>query len=155
SVFYHEPTVRVGADSTWLIGELPRASLFHFAGHAIFDYINPDRSFLATSSGRVTARTLAAKDLSGLRLVVLSAGEATRPGGTRNAGLVGIADAFLAAGAGGVVGPNWQVADSTAAELMEAFHREYASSRSPAAALQAAQLSVIKSKRGMATSPAK
>jgi CHAT domain-containing protein len=156
SRMYSGATARVdaAADSASLVSLLPQASLFHFAGHAVFDDVNPDQSYLATSSGPVTAQLLAGLDLARLQLVVLSACDATRSGRTRNAGSLGIADAFLAAGAAGVIGPTWPVTDSTAAELTLAFHRAYAARADPAVALRNAQLVLMRSSNAALTSPA-
>ena len=60
-------------------------------------------------------------------------------------GLVGLAWAFLRAGAGNVVGGLWNVADSSTAEMMESFYAGLAAGQAPAEALRAAKLNLIAS----------
>jgi CHAT domain-containing protein len=131
-----------GADSAHLAAALPAAELFHFAGHAVLDDAEPDRSFLAVGPRGLTAGAIAALDLHRLRLVVLSACETMRSPDRSSGGFAGLADAFLAAGARGVVGSLWRVDDDTTRSLMAQFHRSYRRSGDPAAALREAQLAM-------------
>jgi hypothetical protein len=80
-----------------------------------------------------------------VRLVVLSACRAVRPGGGRAEGFAGLSGALLAAGAGGVVGSTGQVDDVTTQALMVAFHRAWRRSGDGAAALREAQLQLLRS----------
>jgi CHAT domain-containing protein len=60
-------------------------------------------------------------------------------------GLVGFAWAFLHAGARNVIAGLWDVNDQSTSRLMDALYRELASGKSPADALHAAKLELVKS----------
>jgi CHAT domain-containing protein len=133
-----------------LLAALPRAGLFHFAGHAIANPRHPESSYLAVAPGlrggapTLDAATIGALDLRRLQLVVLSACQTQEgaPGG----GAQGLAGAFLGAGAGGVVASLWRVGDLRTRELTVAFHHAYrtgATAGDASAALRAVQLRFI------------
>jgi CHAT domain-containing protein len=126
--------------------------LVHFAGHAVFDDARPERSFLVVAPGRggaaeerLTAAEIEDMQLGSLRMVVLSACQTSRGRAGRSGGFAGLAGAFLAAGAGGVVGSLWRVDDRQTRVLMEAFHDAYRTSGDGAAALRQAQLRLLRS----------
>jgi CHAT domain-containing protein len=124
----------------------PRASVIHYAGHAIFDDTRPERSFLVLAgSGRLPADTVGSMNLRGVRMVVLSACRTLRARQGRSGGFAGLSGALLNAGAGGVVGSLWKVDDDLAQPLMVAFHREYQRESDPAQALRTAQLEMLAS----------
>lgn len=131
-----------------------RGGIAHFAGHAVFDDARPERSFLLSSTDRITAAEIEGMDLRGLRLVVLSACQTARAQAGRSGGFAGLAGAFLAAGAGGVVGSLWRVDDQATRTLMEHFHAAYAASGSAARALRQAQLQMLRSPDPELRSPA-
>lgn len=133
------------ADSASVVSGLRSASHFHFAGHAVFDDARPHRSRLALLPRGIDASSLAAMDLRRLELVVLSACETTRAPERRGAGYAGLAEAFLAAGAGGVIGTLWRVGDAPTAEFMTGFYRAYRETADAAVALRAAQLHLRRS----------
>jgi len=119
----------------------PRVDVIHYAGHAVFDDTRPGRSFLVLAGEeRLQADTISRWDLSGVRLVVLSACSTIRARHGRSGGFAGLSGAFLSAGVGGVVGSLWKVDDQSTKALMEVFHRAYLRSGDPAAALREAQL---------------
>jgi CHAT domain-containing protein len=135
--------------------------LVHFAGHAVFDDARPERSFLVVApgrgggaEGRLTAGEIEDMQLGSLRLVVLSACQTSRGRAGRSGGFAGLAGAFLAAGAGGVVGSLWRVEDRQTRVLMEAFHDAYRASGDGAAALRQAQLRLLRSGEAALRSPA-
>jgi CHAT domain-containing protein len=72
----------------------------------------------------------------------------------RGGGFAGLGEAFLAAGAGGVVGTLWPVDDEWMANLMRQFHNFYSMSGDATASLQQAQLSLLQSPRPELRSPA-
>jgi CHAT domain-containing protein len=130
---------------------LPRAGIFHFAGHSIFDDERPGRSFLLLASaagdstgGRLSAAALGALDLRALDLVVLSSCETLRSPGGRSGGFAGLAGALLGAGVDGVVGSPWKVEDGLSRQLMTEFHRAYRRTGDAAASLRAAQLRAMR-----------
>ncbi|HEX6368492.1 MAG TPA: CHAT domain-containing protein [Longimicrobium sp.] len=124
-----------------------RASVIHYAGHAIFNDVRPERSYLllagADTTGRLTAETVANMRLEGTRLVVLSACRTLRSRSGRSGGFAGLSGALLGAGAGGVVGSLWEVNDQRTGPLMQAFHEAYKVSDDAARALQAAQIHML------------
>lgn len=127
---------------------LPGADILHFAGHAVFDADRPDSSFLLLAPGpdgndRLTAAAIAHLDLHRMQLVVLSACETLRPDGRRSGAIAGLAQAFLSAGARGVVGAEWPIDDRVARTIMAAFHEAYRARRDAAEALRAAQIRMI------------
>lgn len=136
------------------------AEVFHFSGHALFDPAQPERSSLvlapergATGPHPLIAADLDTMNLSGTRLVVLSACETIRASAGRGSAFAGFAAAFLGAGAGGVVGGSWRVDDVTSAQLMVAFHRAYRRSGDGAAALRSAQRTLLHSGNPELSSP--
>jgi CHAT domain-containing protein/tetratricopeptide (TPR) repeat protein len=136
------------------------ADILHYAGHAVFDDVRPEQSSLvlapdsaAETSGRLTAAEIERLQLRGLRLVVLSACETTRPRGGRSAGFAGLAGSLLAAGAGGVLGTLWRVDDGLTLQLMPEFHRAYRQSGDAARSLREAQLRLLRSSDATLRSP--
>jgi CHAT domain-containing protein len=131
------------------IAQAERATLIHYAGHAVFDDARPERSFLVLAgdgtSGQLATAAVDSLSLSAARLVVLSACRTLRSRDGRSGGFAGLSGALLAAGAGGVVGSVWNVSDGRAQPLMVAFHREYRKSGDPARALRTAQLQMLRS----------
>ena len=132
------------ADSATVTNALAGADLFHFAGHAVVNDAEPERSFLAVAPHGLSAAAIARLDLHGLRIAVLSACETMRSPDRRSGGFSGLAEAFLAAGANGVIGSLWQVDDSASSRLMTAFYRSYARGANAPRALRAAQLVLLR-----------
>jgi len=125
-------------------------SIVHFASHAVADGRDPLASYLrlgpdAANDGYLHANEIAAERLSA-RLVVLSGCETLVGPDYRGEGLMGLARAFLAGGAGAVLASQWPVGPGTA-ELMGAFYRGLASGEEPGAALRAAQLALRRDPR--------
>lgn len=148
------------ADAAAIGRAFRRGGIAHFAGHAVFDDARPERSFLVAAPGgesgaaRITAAEIERMDLGGLRLVVLSACQTARAQAGRSGGFAGLAGAFLAAGAGGVVGSLWRVDDASTRTLMERFHAAYRDSGDAAGALRQAQLQMLGSTDPALRSPA-
>ncbi|HEX8696747.1 MAG TPA: CHAT domain-containing protein [Longimicrobium sp.] len=149
---------QAGRDS--VLAALSAASLFYFAGHAVYDEQRPERSFLLLAAGagrsdpgRMTAAELGARDLSHVRLVVLAACETLRARDGSSAGFAGFAGALLAAGAGGVVGSLWRVDEERTNALMEEFHAAYRRSWDGDGALRQAQLALLGSDDPALSSP--
>jgi len=98
------------------------------------------------SDGIVTGLKLAAMDLSGTELVVLSACETGVGDIQPGEGVAGLNQAFIRAGAKGIVMSLWRVPDKPTAELMTSLYSAMSKGMSPAASLRAAQLRFIKQK---------
>jgi CHAT domain-containing protein len=76
----------------------------------------------------------------------------SRPGALD--GVAGLAGAFRAAGAAGVLGAAWRVDDAATRPLMYAFHRAYAATGDGPGALRVAQLEMLRQDREELRAPA-
>jgi CHAT domain-containing protein len=149
---YGSAAVLEGGDATRgnVLQSLKEATVVHFAGHAIIDDVRPVRSYLLLAENRegpeqdrITAEEIASMDLQKLQIVVLSACRTLDTPTMRSGGLAGLAGALLSAGAKGVVGAQWDVADDAATRsLMVAFHTRYRESGNAPSALRDAQLAL-------------
>ncbi|MEP6622039.1 MAG: CHAT domain-containing protein [bacterium] len=135
------------ATKSAVIAALPHASLVHFAGHAQLVERAPTLSHLVLArsgeslqSNTLSAAEIAAMNLRGVRLAILSTCGTTQSRSRRDDGESGLAEAFLAAGAKGVVSSLWAVDDKAASDLMNRFHRHLAAGKEPGQALRFAQL---------------
>ncbi len=138
---------------------LGTAGIVHYAGHAVFDDERPEQSYLVLApeprggASRLTAARIERMELRGVRLVVLSACQTARGQGGRSGGFAGLAGAFMAAGAGGVVGSLWPLDDRATRPLMESFHRAYRDGGDAARALREAQLGMLRSRDPALSAP--
>ncbi len=120
-----------------------RYSLIHFAAHAVPNQDSPLDSAVVLSPGKDTAKLYAREIVSiplQARLVTISA---CRSAGTRtfsSEGLVGLAWAFLSAGAQNVVASLWDVNDQSTASLMESLYGKLRSGEAPDRALHEVKL---------------
>ena len=116
--------------------------VLHLACHAQFRSDNPLFSSLRLSDGWFTAR-----DAYGLKLncglVTLSACETGMNAVAPGEELMGLARGFLSAGSPTVMMSLWTIDDEATAELMAMFYSELAGTKSPAAALRAAQIKLL------------
>jgi tetratricopeptide (TPR) repeat protein len=130
--------------------DLARFRFIHLAAHGLPDEAAPRRSgILLGAGGGARDGLLSAAEILELKLsaqvVTLSAcgsGIGRLVGGE---GIVGLARAFLYAGARSVVVSLWNVDDRSAADLMEAFYRGLLGGRPPAAALREAKRAFLAS----------
>ncbi len=146
------PPIHLGFDARRELvtgGALDDVRILHFATHGIVDAEDPALAGLVLSlydaDGTRRDGLLRARDLYPLRLgadlVVLSACRTALGEEIRGEGLVGLADAFFAAGANQLVVSLWDVEDRPTAELMVRFYRHLLlEGRSVGAALRQAQL---------------
>lgn len=120
---------------------LPEVSLLHFAGHAAFDDDSRgwDSHLSLAGGGRLTVDDVLASPRVP-RWVVLSGCQTGRQERTAPLATIGLAQAFLVAGADSVVAVTADVADADAAALSEALYRYWDASTTLAAALRQAQL---------------
>ena len=127
----------------------------HFATHGLLDSHNPELSGILLSmfdrQGEPQDGFLRAHEIFNLKLsaelVTLSACETGLGKQIRGEGLVSLTRGFMYAGAARVVVSLWNVSDEGTAELMARFYREMLKKgKRPAAALQAAQISMLKQK---------
>lgn len=98
-----------------------RTGLIHLATHGIADQANPlDESFLLLSDNRWLARDISRLNLASRPLVVMSACQ-TGLGKDFVVGTIGLARAWLWAGASSVVMSLWNVDDCVTRDLMTSF----------------------------------
>jgi CHAT domain-containing protein len=116
--------------------------ILHIAAHGQHRLDQPDLSFIQLADGQLYTDDLLQHDLS-YELVVLSACETGRANVTAGDELIGLGRGILYAGAGALVASLWRVADATTLELMEQLYRHLRAGASKAAALRAAQLTLI------------
>jgi CHAT domain-containing protein len=130
---------------------LPGRSIFHFAGHAVFNVQQPELSYLALApdstghSGILRAQDIGALNLSDVKVVVLSACSSLTPRASRTGAIAGLAYSFLRAGAPATVSTLWDVDDGSTTELLVAFHRRLAAGTPAPEALRRAQLDALRS----------
>jgi len=127
-----------------VLSALGRARWVHFSGHAEFRPESPLFSSLHLAAGEhLTAADLLKRRLEA-DLVTLAACETGRHDGESSVELVGLARAFLQAGARTVVATLWSAPDLATGRLMAAFYRQAQALRQPAAALRQAQQAIRK-----------
>jgi CHAT domain-containing protein/tetratricopeptide (TPR) repeat protein len=146
-----------GATTEAAIAALPGADVWHFAGHALVNDMEPEASALGLMSAKDEPLSAAAVSrLSALRLglVVLAACEGLGGRSARAQGPMSLARAFLQAGIPSVVASRWLVDDHAAVSLSTAFHRAYRETADAAIALRRAQLELMSSSDERLSRPA-
>ncbi len=126
------------------------ANILHLATHGIFSSSDIKRSFLLlapskSQDGKLTTSEILELSLFEKPLVVLSACESGLTYVARGEELLGLSQAFLSAGASGVVSTLWKIHDEAAKKLIEVFYKELRN-KPVEEALRQAQLSLIKDK---------
>ena len=133
------------ASESWLKhAPLEGYDALHFATHGLYDDAAPGRSALLLAAdmgedGLLQVREIAALSLRA-SLVALSACETGLGEMVTGEGVLGLARAFLHAGADSVAMTLWRVPDVATSELMQAFYRRLRSGEPAADALRAAKL---------------
>ena len=133
-----------------LSGELSPFRVIHIATHAMTDGEHPGIVLsLVDVHGRKVDGIVTLSDLFRIRLqaslVVLSACRTALGNDVRGEGMVGFGRAFMHAGVPRVVATYWNVKDESTAALMRRFYRGMLVEHlSPAAALRAAQLTMLR-----------
>lgn len=122
-----------------LIEEAPGSHIIHLATHGHSRLDAPNFSSVLLADGQLNAIDAFSLKLQGCELVTLSGcetGLATSSGGDEQ---LGLARAFLAAGAHTLVISLWPVEDNATNQLMQLFYQHLLRGESKAQALQAAQ----------------
>ena len=130
--------------------------IVHFATHGWLDAEHPQFSGIVLSlvgergeqlDGFLRLNEIYNLDLAA-DLVVLSACQTGLGKTVSSEGVIGLTRGFMYAGATRVMASLWNVDDAATAELMRRFYQNLLQEkRSPAAALRAAQISLVKEKR--------
>ena len=130
--------------------------IVHFATHGLINNQHPDLSGVVLSlvdeQGRPQNGFLRLYDIYNLKLnadlVVLSACQTALGKEIKGEGLVGLTRGFMYAGAPRVVATLWRIDDRATADMMRRFyHAMLTDGLRPAAALRAAQLSMLRDRR--------
>ncbi len=115
-------------------------SIFHFSGHGSYDDHRPENSAIGLTDQNLTAKTIAALNLTAYDLINLAACETGMTGKQSIATeYVGLASAFLKARAGNVLSTLWQVDELSSAWLVVRFYQAYLAGEPVAEALSIAQ----------------
>lgn len=149
AIFQRRVRIHSGADATahvLLSSEARSAKILHIATHGYFSKTTPDVVGLVTSGGFLGFTELFSAPLSAA-LVVASGCETMRGKDYSGWGVHSLADGFLSQGAGSVIGTLWSVSDAATAALMDSFYRHLHGGDGSSAALRAAQLELIASRR--------
>jgi CHAT domain-containing protein len=124
-----------------------RFSIIHIAAHGEANRRSPFDSALILSPGERGFK-LYARDVMQVPLradlVTLSACRSSGARTYAGEGLVGLARAFLQAGAGSVIAGLWDVSDQSTSEMMDRMYQQLAAGVAPAEALRHAKLSFLK-----------
>ena len=135
--------------SAYLAGNPETFSHIHFVAHGTASRLSPLDSAIVLSKGAIEADPfkLYARDIVQHRLhaelVTISACYGAGSRAYSGEGLVGLAWAFLRAGAHNVIASLWEVTDASTEQLMDRFYDELDKGASPDAALRAAKLSLL------------
>lgn len=156
---YSDHELLIGRDATRerFVQAAPSFDIVHFGGHAL---VNPEFPLLSrlVFAGGANEQSLFAHEIARIRfprtqVVVLAACSTASGPVSRGEGVLGVARPFLAGGVPLVIASQWDVDDQATQQLMLAFHRELTRSRNPIHALQAAQLSLLRSADGALAMP--
>jgi CHAT domain-containing protein len=136
----------LGATRTAFLGtDLQDISFIHLATHSTASVAAPlESSVILTGDRRLTGHDIAAKKLHAELVTISSCSSAGRRS-YAGEGVVGLAWAFLRAGAKRVVASQWDVSDTATAMLMDTMYDELANGRDPASALRTAKLVLLHS----------
>ncbi len=135
--------------------DLSQYRIVHLATHGLLNSEHPELSGVVLSlvdeRGRSQDGFLRLHEIDNLKLsaelVVLSACQTALGKEVKGEGLVGLTQGFMYAGAARVVASLWSVDDRATAELMKRFYQEMlGNGLTPAAALRAAQVTMLREK---------
>ncbi|HEX8614934.1 MAG TPA: CHAT domain-containing protein [Telluria sp.] len=127
-------------------------AILHVAAHAEVDLVDPlqSRILLAPEEGDagfLNAREVYEVDLNKVALVTLSACESGLGRIARGDEILGFTRSFLAAGASALFVSLWPVGDESTEVLMTTLYRELAGGKEGVAAMQAAQIGVLRQEK--------
>ena len=136
--------------SAYLASNPEQFSHIHFVAHGTASRLSPLDSAIVLSPGandtgtfKLYARDIIAHPLQA-DLVTISACYGAGERAYSGEGLVGLAWAFLRAGAHNVIAGLWEVTDASTEQLMDRFYDELGKGASPDTALRTAKLSLLR-----------
>ena len=148
----NEETVISGKDakpSIYKMSHPERFRMIHFVTHGTAHELSPLESAIILSPEGKDSFKLYARDIVDIPInadiVTISACYGMGKRAYSGEGLVGLAWAFLRAGAHQVVAGLWDVDDRASVELMDDFYTDLPNSKSASAALRAAKLKMVRS----------
>jgi CHAT domain-containing protein len=151
AAMYPRRTLLTRRDATpaRFVGAAAASTVIHFGGHAVIDLEWPNRSALLLATGEPGGSALTAPEIARLRLthapvVVLAACSTATGVSFRMEGATSLSRAFLIAGASSVIGSLWDIEDEASEAFFTRFHRRLVARDTPAAALRAAQLDLVR-----------
>jgi CHAT domain-containing protein len=156
SVARHFPTAQEqvyqrdqATPSSYLTSNPEKFSHIHFVAHGTASRLSPldsaivlSKSPVETDSFKLYARDIVQHPMHA-DLVTISSCYGAGSRAYSGEGLVGLAWAFLRAGAHNVIASLWEVTDASTEQLMDRFYDELDKGASPDAALRAAKLSLL------------
>ncbi len=135
--------------AAYLSGNPEKFSHIHFVAHGTASRLSPldsaivlSKGAAATDSFKLYARDIVKHPLQA-DLVTISACYGAGERAYSGEGLVGLAWAFLRAGAHNVIAGLWEVTDASTEQLMDRFYAELDKGATPDAALRIAKLSLL------------
>jgi CHAT domain-containing protein/tetratricopeptide (TPR) repeat protein len=135
--------------SAYLTNSPEKFSHIHFVAHGTASRLSPldsaivlSKSPVETDSFKLYARDIVQHPMQA-DLVTISSCYGAGSRAYSGEGLVGLAWAFLRAGAHNVIASLWEVTDSSTEQLMDRFYDELDKGASPDAALRAAKLALL------------
>jgi tetratricopeptide (TPR) repeat protein len=115
-------------------------STFHFTGHGAYNSRTPANSALALTDGLLTAKDISQLDLSSYELIFLAACETALTGNDDiKTEYVGLASAFLKAGAANVLSTLWPVNEVSSCWFSIYFYQQLLQNHAPALSLHNTQ----------------
>ena len=136
-----------------LIQQAPSSLIIHLATHGQSRLDAPNFSYVRLADGQLNAIDASSLDLQHCELVTLSGcetGLALSGGGDEQ---LGLARAFLAAGAASLVISLWSVEDTSTNELMQHFYQHLLQGESKVQALRSAQCNLLRQADSMYVHP--
>jgi CHAT domain-containing protein len=135
----------------YLTSNPQRFAYIHFVAHGVASHTDPldsavilSRSTAAEDSFKLHARDIIQHPINA-RLVTISACYGTGTRSYAGEGPVGLAWAFLHAGAHNVIGALWEVSDESTPQLMGNLYQDLEHGQPPSAALREAKLTLLHS----------
>jgi CHAT domain-containing protein len=139
AALFQQSSLLLGDESTLheVLGRLPRASIFHFAGHAL---ASSSHAGILLSDGMLETSAVRPEVFSNLELAVLSACETDRGTSESARDTDGFVRFLVRARVPHVLASRWRVDSVATSSLIQAFYSTLLTGRSVSEALQAAEI---------------